>query len=100
MDRLISSLITGSKLFICYLIAAALQLTFLQWPDFAGDPHVPFSALPWSLIWSPYVPIDTLLEMVFSGANPVHMKAILVFGVAFLASFAILFWMPQFPKKA
>jgi hypothetical protein len=99
VDRLISSMITGSKLIICYLIAAAFQLTFMVWPNFDGDPHIPFSAFPWSLIWSPYVPIDTVLEMLTSGADPMHMKVILVFGAAFIASFATLFWMPQFLRK-
>jgi hypothetical protein len=99
MDRLISSMITGSKLIICYLIAAALALGFMQWPNFGGHPHVPFSAFPWSLIWSPYVPIDTVFEILASGADPDHMRAILVFGAAFIASFACLFWMPPFLRK-
>jgi hypothetical protein len=99
MDRFISSMIAGGKLIVCYLIAAVFQFTYMLWPNFGGDPHILFSAFPWSLIWSPFIPIDTVLEILTLGADPTHIKAILVFGAAFIASFAALFWMPQFLRK-
>ena len=99
MDRFISALIVVGKLIICYQIAALVLYAYVLWPNFGGASHVPFSSFPWSLIWSPFIPIMTIAEIRGVETDPENVKEILIFAAALVASFAALFWLPRFRRK-
>jgi len=99
MDRFILSAIVFGKLVVCYLIAALVQHAFALWPNFDGHPHIPFSAYPWSLIFAPMLPVDTMLEFKKTGFDARLVREILVFGAAFMASGVALFVLPRAQRK-
>lgn len=79
------------KVIGCYLLAGALFLLYLEWPDYRGHAHIPFSSFPGFLLLAPIAPLVLFEEFSISGA--------LVYGIALAASLWLAFRNRQSPKK-
>jgi hypothetical protein len=78
---------TSAKLLIAYLLAGAILVMYLRWPNFEGHANVPFSGFPAVLIWSPIAP--ALIASEYSERRVDGVISFLVFGV----SFCLIAWL-------
>jgi hypothetical protein len=69
------------KIVACYLIASIAYLLYSSWPHYEGHAHVPFSAFPEFLIWSPIAPYFLFQEFLASPSTAFF--GLLVFCLAF-----------------
>lgn len=84
-----SFITAGSKIAISYLLAGAAYLLYFKWPNYGGNPHVPFSGFPEFLLWSPVAPY-LLFEELLEGSGA-SLVGFLVFVVSLTAALVLFF---------
>jgi hypothetical protein len=80
---------TALKLLLCYLLAGMTCILYFGWPDYQGNPDIPFSGFPEMLIWSPMAPLilfDHLTENL-----PVGLIGLALFSFTFIAMLWLFF---------
>jgi hypothetical protein len=63
-------------------------MVYLQWPDFEGNAHVPFSSFPGFLVWAPLSPYFALTDLKIDSGEPIG--ALATFLSVFIATFFVL----------
>lgn len=96
MDRLVVAFLIIVKLAASYLIAAAVMLSVMLWPNYGGHPHIPWSSFPAILILSPWIPVDVVSSIPRNGLNLKLVIGLITFAVIFAASF---WWMNGFKHR-
>ncbi len=72
---------------LSYLVASIACLVYIQWPNFEGHVHAPFSSFPYSLVLAPFMPwmaLGMLTEQPLKAA-----LSLAVFGAVFVLVFAV-----------
>lgn len=78
------------KIAVCYLLAGVAYLLYFGWPHYKGHAHVPFSAFPEFLVWSPVAPYILFQELLEKPNNA--LPGLFVFGVVFAGTLWFFFW--------
>jgi hypothetical protein len=72
---------------LSYLVASVACLIYIQWPDFAGHVHLPFSSFPSSLVLAPFSPWMAVWMLTVQPLEAV--LALAVFGAVFALVFSV-----------
>lgn len=72
---------------LSYLVASVACMIYLQWPNFDGHVHVPFSSFPSSLVLAPFMPWVAVGMLTVQPLDAVPALAV------FAAVFALVFFL-------
>lgn len=64
---------------ISYCFGSIASLLYMQWPNFEGHVHVPFSSFPSNLIAAPFVPVIAASSLIGTPAEAIPLLLVFAF---------------------